>query len=106
VYQLHQLFPNSHPYAPSHQPAAAITSGMMLQHRYTEIAPVFIAIGIVFRDAQQSRVTKARIIANMNLFSIFCPPVPCFRNLHPAYKWICNNKRTTTLLALYGLAVT
>ena len=48
-----------------------MTSGTMLQHRYTEIAPVIIAIGIVFRDAQQSRVTKARIIANMNLFSIF-----------------------------------
>jgi hypothetical protein len=61
----------------SHQPAAAMTSGMMLQHRYTEMAPVIIAIGIVFRDAQQSRVTKARTIANMNLFSIICPPVPC-----------------------------
>jgi hypothetical protein len=34
------------------------------------MAPVTIAMGIVFLDAQQSRVTKARIIANMNLLSI------------------------------------
>jgi hypothetical protein len=54
----------------THQPAAAITSGTILQHRYTEIAPVIIAIGIVFRDAQQSRVTKAIIMARMNLLSI------------------------------------
>jgi hypothetical protein len=43
---------------------------MMLQHRYTEIAPVIIAIGMVFLDAQHSRVTKAMNIAKMNLISI------------------------------------
>jgi hypothetical protein len=57
----------------THQPAAAISSGTMLQHRYTEIAPVTIAMGIVFLDAQHSRVTKAIIIAKMNLLSIISP---------------------------------
>jgi hypothetical protein len=42
----------------------------MLQHRYTAIAPVIIAIGAVFLDAHSSKVAKARIIAKMNLLSI------------------------------------
>jgi hypothetical protein len=42
----------------------------MLQHRYTAIAPVTIAMGIVFLDAQHIKVTKAINMAMMNLLSI------------------------------------